>query len=103
MNLRKGLENSPGLKQDEGQNIAYTELLIAISKRVRSSVSSSMWATFADKVRVFDLSGDTFLVNREEVEHAEDVVVLLPYVIALRRIPLVTDQLVYEIGSMLNQ
>ena len=58
--------------------------------------------SLADRVRVLDLSGDTFVVESEEVEHAEDVIVLLLDVIALSRVPLVTDQLVYKIGSVLN-
>ena len=56
----------------------------------------------ADRVSVFNVSGDSFVVDQEEVEHAEDVIVLLPNVVALHRIPLVTDQLVYKIGSVLN-
>ena len=56
----------------------------------------------ANRVSVIDVSGDAFVVDREEVEHVEDVIVLLPDVIALHRVPLVTDQLINEIGSVLN-
>ena len=45
-----------------------------------------------DRVSIIDISGDTFVVDCEKVKHAEDVIVLLPDVVAPLRVPLVATK-----------